>query len=294
MADLSPLDGLQRIALAIPNPDWLQDHRFMGQAVLPGVWGLEHLARAVGCVVPDVALTSCEAVRFEKFLALPPPDSMPLDAMVELAPLSNGAVEAALVTRHVAAKSGIARMKTHARAAFGGQGAAGEDLRPTQTVGAGPFHVSPERLYAEMVPFGKAFRNIVSPVRLDAGGAHAVVSGGDPGTEDMPLRLGSPFALDAAFHAACAWAQRFCGVVAFPVALDQRVIRQRTRFGERYDANIRFRGQDGDSLLFDIQIHGTAGTLCEDVRGLAMRDVSGGKLQPPDWIRFDTGAVEPS
>jgi hypothetical protein len=293
MENLSPLSAPRRMPLAIPNPAWLQDHRFMGQAVLPGVWALEHLARAVEHAFPDVALTSCREVRFEKFLALPSSHITSIDAFVELARISSGEIEAALLTRHVAAKSGIARMKTHARACFGRAGDGGEDRQPGSTVGTDAFCVSPERLYAEMVPFGTAFQNIVSPVRLDRGGAHTMVAGGDPATEDTSLRLGSLFTLDAAFHAACAWSQRFCGIVAFPVALGQRTIRHRTRFGQHYEANIRFREQDGDGLLFDIQIYGTAGTLCDDVRGLVMRDVSGGRLQPPAWIRFDAGAVSP-
>lgn len=280
--------------VAIPNPAWLQDHRVMGRAVLPGVWALEHLARAVEHAFPDVALTACREVRFEKFLALPPPDSTPIDAFVELAPLSDGGIEAALLTRHVAAKSGIARMKTHARAHFGRAAEVGEDPQPAPTVGADAFCVSPEGLYAEMVPFGCAFRNIVSPVRLAPGGAHAVVAGGDPDTGEASLRLGSPFPLDAAFHAACAWAQRFSGIVAFPVALEQRLIRRRTRCGQDYDADVRFRGEVGDALLFDLCLRDREGRICEAIQGLAMRDVSGGKLQPPNWIRFDSGADDPS
>lgn len=294
MADLSPLNGPRRVPLAIPNPAWLQDHRFLGQAVLPGVWALEHLARAVEHALSDVALTACREVRFEKFLALPPPDTTAIDAFLELARTSSGEFEAALLTRQVAAKSGIARMKTHARACFARTGEAGEDSQPAPAVGEDAFHVTPERLYAEMVPFGRAFQNIVSPVRLDSGGAHAVVSGGDPDTEDASLRLGSPFPLDAAFHAACAWAQRFYGIVAFPVALKQRLIRRRTRCGRHYDADVRFRGEKGDTLLFDLCLRDREGRVCEVIQGLAMRDVSGGALQPPDWIRSEGGADDPS
>jgi hypothetical protein len=294
MEDLSTLSGPRRLPLAIPNSAWLQDHRFMGQAVLPGVWALEHLARAVGNAFPDTPLTSCAAVRFEKFLALPPTDITSIDAFVELVPLSDGVVEASLQTRHVAARSGIARMKTHARACFGRSAEAGEDPRSTPTVGVDAFSVSPERIYTEMVPFGNAFQNIVSPVRLASGGAHAVVSGGNPDKGDTTLRLGSPFALDAAFHAACAWAQRFWGIVAFPVALRQRLIRQRTCCGRQYEATIRFRGEEGGALSFDLCLRDSEANICEAIRGLVMRDVSGGKLQPPGWIRSDGGACSPS
>jgi hypothetical protein len=277
--------------VTIPNPEWLQDHRFLGQAVLPGVWALEHLARTVAHAFSDVVLRSCTAVYFDKFLALPSADIEVFAAVVDLAPSQGGAVEAVLSTRHVAAQSRISRLKTHVRACFG---------HPFDRDGEGPLkpplddmmtetcRVSPDRLYAEMVPFGRTFQNIVTPVRLGADGARTTVAGGNPVDEGTPLRLGSPFPLDAAFHAACAWAQRYRGIVAFPVALQQRLIRHPTRFGQRYAATIRFRGEEGDRLLFDLTLHDRAGQLCEVVRGLAMRDVSGGKLQPPHWIRAES------
>lgn len=181
MEDFSPLSQPRRIPLAMPNPAWLQDHRFLGQAVLPGVWALEQLARTVGRVFPEVALTACTAMRFEKFLTLPPPDIEVVDAVVDLTPSPDGAIEAALLTRHVAPKSGISRMKTHARACFG-QPRGGDDewaskMRP-DGISTDAFQVAPDRLYGELVPFGRIFRNIVSTVRLDAGGARATVAGG--------------------------------------------------------------------------------------------------------------------
>ena len=136
-----------------------------------------------------------------------------------------------------------------------------------------------------MVPFGRTFQNIVSPVRLRPEGAWTVVSGGKPGAEIRSPRLGSPFPLDAALHAACAWSQRYFGLVAFPVAMQHREIRQQTQSGREYDACVRFRSEDGAQLIFDLWIHEREGRLCEFVRGLTMRDVSGGRLQPPAWIR---------
>ena len=292
MADFPPLNSPRRMPLAIPNPGWLQDHRFLGQAVLPGVWALEQLARTVGRAFPEVALTCCTTVRFEKFLTLPP-DIEEIDAVVDLAPLSDGLVEAVLLTRHVAPKSGIARMKPHARACFGLTGPADHDWPPEPLPidsQRAVCEVAAERLYAEMVPFGDAFQNIIAPVRLEAGGARTRVSGGRLADEGASLQLGSPFPLDAAFHAACAWAQRFRGIVAFPVALQQRLIRRPTRFGQGYEADIRFREEQDENLLFDLDLRDHDGRLYEIVRGLGMRDVSGGRLQPPDWIR--TGSNE--
>jgi len=288
MEDVSPIAASQRYALTIPNAAGLQNHRFLGQAVLPAVFAMEYLARTVGRVFPDVPLVFSQDIRFDKFLPLPPPDIPRVEAFAELGVTPDGGIEAVLLTRHVAAKSGMTRMKVHVRTRFG---------RPVNADAALPqapawpdahtdaYHLSVDRLYAEMVPFGRAFQNVVSRVVLRPEGALATVSGGALGTEARAFRLGSPFCLDAAFHVACAWAQRYAGVVAFPVAMQKRVILHPTLPGKDYRACVRFIERDGDGLLFDVWLHDRAGNLCEMVQGLTMRDVSGGRLQPPKWIR---------
>ena len=57
MEDVSPIGAPVRHAVTIPNAPALQDHRFLGQAVLPAVFALEHLAGVVRRVFPDVPLT---------------------------------------------------------------------------------------------------------------------------------------------------------------------------------------------------------------------------------------------
>lgn len=260
----------------------------MGQAVLPAVHALEHLAGVAGRVFPDVSLTFSEDMHFDKFLTLPAPDAPRLEVFAELGVSPDGKmIEAVLLTRQVAVKSGMTRMKVHVRVRFGAPVEVEAPLPevPIWQDKQEAYTLSPDRLYAEMVPFGKAFQNVVSAVRLQPEGARATVSGGAPGTGDRALRLGSPFPLDAAFHIACAWAQRYAGIVAFPVAIQNRVILHQTLPGKAYLAWVRWNGRDGDRLIFDLWLHDRAGTLCEIVQGLAMRDVSGGKLQPPKWIR---------
>lgn len=288
MEDISAIAGPRRHALTIPNDSALQDHRFLGQAVLPAVYALEHLARTVGREFPDAAVTFSEAIQFDKFLALPAADVPDVAVFAEIDPKPDGGVEAVLLTRHVAAKSGMTRMKAHVRCRFGAAVDGGDALPPVpawQEAPAATFHLPVDRLYAEMVPFGPAFQNVVSPVQLGPEGARAVVAGGLIEGGGRSLQLGSPFPLDAAFHAACAWSQRFFGVVAFPVAMEQRRIRYRTQLGKHYHADIRFRGEAGGLLLFDLWLHDRGGQLYEFIQGLAMRDVSGGRLQPPGWVR---------
>ena len=95
-------------------------------------------------------------------------------------------------------------------------------------VGVG-FAVDRGKIYPDLVAFGPFYRNVAG-LHLTPGGAVAEIR--TPADEAGPPPaglLGSPFALDAAFHVACVWGQRFAGIVAFPVAVDRRRIVAATR-----------------------------------------------------------------
>ena len=97
--------------------------------------------------------------------------------------------------------------------------------------------------------------------------------------------MGSPFPLDAAFHAACVWGQRYVQVVAFPIGIEKRVIFEPTIPGTTYLSQIVPVRKKSDLLTFDIWIYGRDGQLYEGAWGVQMRDVSAGRLKPPRWIR---------
>ncbi len=105
-------------------------------------------------------------------------------------------------------------------------------------------------------------------------------AGGDP----RRLR-GSPFPLDAALHVACAWCQRYGDTVALPVGFGSRRIVQPIVPGESCRARIAAKGLSEGAFLFDILILGSDERLREELSGVRMRDVSQGRLRPPDWIR---------
>ena len=90
--------------------------------------------------------------------------------------------------------------------------------------------------------------------------------------------------LDAAFHAACVWGQRFSGVVAFPVGVETRVVINPTQPGGTYISTATPVRADSDILIFDICIYGEDHTLYEIALGVHMRDVSAGRMKPPSWI----------
>ncbi|MEZ4525195.1 MAG: polyketide synthase dehydratase domain-containing protein [Desulfobacterales bacterium] len=97
--------------------------------------------------------------------------------------------------------------------------------------------------------------------------------------------LGSPFPADAAFHAACAWGQRYAGIVAFPVGLGARHIIRPTRADECYRAGCIPLKYDAQVLVFDIYLHDQKGSLCEVIKDLQMRDISRGAMKVPEWVR---------
>jgi phosphopantetheinyl transferase len=183
----------------------------------------------------------------------------------------------------------MTRTKSHATAVFGG---------PPENVPAFPLDLAAapegvcltlvrERIYPELVAFGPAYRNLVT-LHLSRVGAVAdiatpVVAGAEP--EGGPL--GSPFAFDPAMHAACIWGQRFAGVVPFPVGFDERRVLLPTRPGERYWAHVLPVAVEGGVLSFELRLYDGAGRLCELCLGLRMRDVSAGRMRPPEWVRVE-------
>jgi len=261
------------------------DHHFLGQPVLPAVEAMEILARTTKEAYPHLAVDHLTHIRFDKFLPMDPSKAQ-LEAVVELQPSVDGQCQASLMTRTKAPKAAITRTKVHARLSF-------DQSRATPTpwpldVAAAPegicLSVTPVKIYGELVPFGPAFQNIVSPVHLSPDGVLVRIETPEEAWTGGGNYLGSAYALDAALHGACVWAQHFRGVVAFPTAIGERTIIRPTLPGRIYYGRIRPRMLSDDLLIFDICLLDEQGELCETIQGIHMRDVSGGRLQPPDWI----------
>lgn len=154
------------------------------------------------------------------------------------------------------------------------------DLAPPTGV---VFRVPAERLYADLVPFGPAYRNIRGDLLLAETGVSATVYGGD--FPEAVGRLGSPFPLDAAMHAACAWGQRYRNRVVFPVGFDRREIFSPARPRENYLCRIHPLPDEKTFLRFNILICGPDRKPVEAVHGLAMKEIFAERSAPPDWIR---------
>ena len=257
--------------------------------MLPAVEAAELLARAARWFLPGTDVTAMVDLRFDKFLFLDP-EAPPTAAFCDLALHENGDIQAVLATRTTSKKAAITRVKEHAAVRFSRRKPDLPDLMPDLTLDLASalegacFTVEADDIYRELVPFGPAFRN-VTRLHVAAGGAIAEIRApADPAGEEGTRQLGSPFPLDAAFHAACVWGQRFADVVAFPLAVDRRRIYRSTRPGESYFGHVTPVRVEPDRLTFDLRLFDGGGRLCETAAGVHMRDVSGGKRVPPRWI----------
>jgi phosphopantetheinyl transferase len=286
MGELSEIGPVRRTALTIDVlPHWA-DHHFQGRAVLPAVEAMQILAHWASRFRSGLDVSCMGTAAFDRFLELPPTGER-IEAWCEIQDLADGGLRAALLTKSQSKSARMTRTKVHAQLDF---------YPPTEIPSLAAldlasaldgvcFSVDPRCLYEELVPFGPGFQSISEPLRLTEEGALAVIRAPEGARRQTDLHLGSPFVLDGAFHAACVWSQRFAGVTAFPVGIDQRMLVAPTRPEDTYVSRI-FPVETGSALLvFDIWILGADGRLFEMLKGVRMRDVSGGKLHPPEWIR---------
>lgn len=279
---MEDLPEITRAPVTIPVREYLRDHVFRGRAVFPAVEAMQVLAAAAVSASKELNPRRISNADFPRFLDIGT-GSTSLEAETEASVNTEGSVAAALVTVRKAGTTSITRKLVHASCTFN----ASAGLPPAPPLDAALAldgicaNPEPKRIYGQLVPFGPAYRNIRS-LHVTGSGALAIVSGGTPEAPSGPL--GSPFPLDASFHAACAWGQRHAGIVGFPVHMDARYIHTPTRAGETYIARVVPKKPAGETLMFDIFIFDESGALCEEVRGLGMKDVSGKTLLPPPWI----------
>ncbi len=274
-----------RYSFNIEVSPYLRDHRFEGKAILPAVETLIALAHTVKLNFPQMRINCLSKASFPRFLFIEP-ETQRLPVWVDLEDVGDDRMTAVLLTSMKSKRSGIGRTLEHARVEF-----AADDSAPCP---AAPFQIL-ERLegkcirvpaatiYRELVPFGTAYQNILGDLVISPEGALADLSGGNYEAEEA--LLGSPFPLDGAMHAACVWGQRFSGTIPFPTGIEKRVIYQKTKKGGRYLGRVVPVNVNRESLTFDAWIYDLNGVLCEAVSGIKMRDVTQGRLHPPEWIR---------
>jgi hypothetical protein len=281
------LNQKKRYAWNIEVYSYLQDHHIEGKVVLPAVEALIILARIAKINFPQVNISYLRKARFFRFLSIPP-EARRMQIFVDLDTTDQGVVASLLAS--VKSKTGtISRTVEYARVEFAAADSSLSSI-PLPIVAkkleGNCINLPSTAIYRELVPFGTAYQNIDGDLSVSPEGALAYVSGG--GNEADEDLLGSPFPLDAALHAACVWGQRFSGIVPFPTGFEKRLIYKKTKKGGVYLGRVVPVNSEADSLIVDVWIYDSDGIIYESVSGVQMRDVSQGRLKPPDWIRVNS------
>ena len=253
--------------------------------ILPAVESLIVLAKVVKTNYPQMEISCLKSAIFSRFLTIIP-DIERLQVFVDVENSGDNVIVASLLTSIKSKTGTISREVEHARIEFC-DAALKEICTP-------PFHVVNKlkgdcisvpsiTIYRELVLFGAAYQNIMGDLSVSSEGALAYISGGDCEADEN--LLGSPFPLDAIMHTACVWGQRFAGIVSFPVGFEKRIIYQKTKKREEYLGRVVPVNSVKDILIFDAWIY-KDDIICEYIKGFKMRDVTKGRIRPPDWIRI--------
>ncbi|MBI4633662.1 MAG: polyketide synthase dehydratase domain-containing protein [Deltaproteobacteria bacterium] len=275
-----------RLPLAIPVQPYLKDHHFDGKIIFPAVEILQLLAGSALSYRSDVHVRRMRFASFDRLLPVEE-DSGVIEACNELEVYECGRISSKFITEGMIRGTTIRRTKVHAVVDFAetGERISGLPMDMASALEGISCGVSSGKLYSDLVPFGPSYQNITGKIFLSASGAVAHVQAAEHPAPSEPL--GSTFPLDAALHAACAWGQRFHNTVAFPVGFEERLVVNPTVPGETYFCRILPAPVTGSSLTFDIWIHDLSAGLREYIRGVLMRDISGGRIRPPEWVRSE-------
>jgi hypothetical protein len=283
MEIISGLKQKKRHSCDIEIHPYLRDHHLEGKVILPAVESLIALARVVKTIYPRMEMSCLKSAVFPRFLTIIPNiERQPVFVDVENS--GENVIAASLLTSIKSKTGTISREVEHARLEFCVAG--------PKEICTPPFHVVNKlkgdcisvpsiTIYRELVPFGAAYQNIIGDLSVSSEGAIAYISGGNCEADEN--LLGSPFPLDAIMHAACVWGQRFAGIVSFPIGFEKRIIYQKAKKKEEYLGRVVPVSITKESLLFDAWIY-KDGVMCEYIKGVKMKDMTKGRICPPDWI----------
>ncbi len=262
-----------RYPVIIPVPSWYHDHAVGGRTVMPAVEIMLLLAAEAGKNRPGIRLGEMRQARFARFLEIPPA-APHLELFVELSGREGNRMRASLLSRR--RLPAMTRLLEHARVEFSYSGAA---LRPGPRPGIRPEGqaeraVPAATVYRQHVPFGPAYQTLRDRLHLNGREAWGRMQAPRPPDDQGPAHaLGSPFPLDAAFHAACVHGQQHVDFVPFPVGFSRRIIHRPTRPGQGYLVRAVLAGCSGGRLFYDLVIADMEGSCRETVLGVEMRRV---------------------
>ncbi len=283
MENLPAIIEEKTIPLTFTIENYMRDHYFLGKTILPAVELMQLMSRSAQSHLPGLDPGRLREVDFLRFISFDS-EVKSIELFNKLEVSESGWVTSRIMTRQ-SGKSGITRTREHVTARFPNDDL--DTIHDPSEYTAGfegvSLEVDPESIYRDLVPFGPSYRNIESPLLVWERGTLCRVRGGTGDASSGPL--GSPFPLDAAFHAASVWCQRYRGFVGFPVGITHRRVLKQTEAGKSYFSRTMAKEQGREFLTVDIWIYDDRDELYEIIKGVRFRDVSAGKIAPPLWIR---------
>lgn len=262
-----------RFPVKIPIQRWYKDHCFEGRTVFAAVETMILLAAAARRQRPDLDVGIMENGRFAKFLEIPPQVDE-LEALIACSETDDGRVQAKLLSQLQIGK--MRRLKEHGELFFRPTPSSPPTLpelfrRPP----ADPMkEVTSDSLYRDLVPFGPFYHSLQETLFLYERGAWGKLLAPElPFTNPVQEKLGSPFPLDGAMHAACVLGQQFVDYAPFPTGFRQRYIFKPTQPGNTYHTGVEIVSFSDAEQIFNLAIYDGDDNLHEAVLGLCMRDV---------------------
>ena len=281
--NISKTISSKKLSFNINILPYFLDHKFENKPVLPAVEAMKLLAQTALPYLEEKKIICFTNTDFKRFVPIPS-DKKNILIFINIDFYENNCVRVTLMTQILSGKMKIRRIKEHVSLNLLTLDNIDNPLN-LSAIKKECFKISNQQIYKELVLFGPAYHNIKKNLKITENQVDALVYAGN--FPDCSSFSGSPFPLDAAFHAACVWAQRYAGIVAFPVGLDKRYIINPTKPGNLYSARIKPVQKNLPLLIFDMEIYTLEGTICEIISGVKMQDISRGRLKPPDWVSKD-------
>jgi enediyne polyketide synthase len=266
--------------LSVSTDPYLDDHVVRGERLFPAVMGLEAMAQTAMAVVGATDPPDFEDVRFDRPVVLS--DSKPVTIRVAALVREPDLIE--VVLRSEKTSFQVDHFRATCRVRGRGEEIKGSSvpiLDPESE--APPVAIDPEDdIYGEILFHAGRFRRLRSYRRLMATECLAEVTP-DSVTDwfgrylPAQLVLGDPAVRDVAVHAI-----QVCIPHAplLPGGVDRLMLNVAKKPGPRF-VHARERARDEDVFVYDVEVMGSDGRLCERWEGLRLQMVGGVTLRGP-------------
>ncbi len=262
-----------RIPVTIPIQEWYKDHCFGGKTVFAAVETMIVLAAGAQQRRPDLNVCVLKDCRFAKFLEIPT-DVSEIDALIEYSEDDEGRLQAKLLSQLQIGT--MRRLKEHGELSFSSSPSFPASLpdlyekptsKPLKEIDAGI-------VYRDLVPFGPSYHSLQESLYLYERRAWGTLQAPKmPFTNPIQQKLGSPFPLDGAMHAACVLGQQYVDYAPFPTGFNKRIVFKPTQPEASYRTGVEMVSFTEGEQIYNLAIYDNEGDIHEAVLGLHMRDV---------------------